>query len=372
MAGIPKSFEAELPIEDQPREFRQTMFSAYVQDDWKMKSNLTLNLGLRYEPSTVLKDAQGRITDLADITATSPTCGVAFTAPIPPQNGSSCGSVGPYYRNATLSNFEPRLGFAWDPFKDGKTSVRGNFGMYDVDPIPGYFLLQQNQAGPFLIFKSIHGVGNFTTQPGFTTPFDPGEGGVQLANSTSSNLAESTVEGTPHRSYVMEWGLNIQRQLTQDMSLSIGYVGSRGNHLMMRGDDGNMAGAPGGSAPYQVTPYGYEFPCGPSGAGSGCTPGLDPTGGNAQVNPSLGTIRYIYWNTSSNYNGMEVNLDKKFSHGFQLGVAYTFAKSLDDDSQTIAGDTFANGINSPWWFLPKAFYGPSDFNVAHTLSINGL
>ena len=82
----------------------------------------------------------------------------------------------------------------------------------------------------------------------------------------------------------------------------------------------------------------------------------------------MGVIRYIFWNGSSNYNGLNVNLDKKFSHGLQFQVAYTYSKSLDDTSQTIAGDTFGNGINSPWWLLPQAFYGPSDFNVAHTLS----
>jgi hypothetical protein len=133
-----------------------------------------------------------------------------------------------------------------------------------------------------------------------------------------------------------------------------------------------MAGAPGSAAPYQVTPYGYLFPCGPPITVTGCTPGVTPTGANAQVNPTIGNIPYIFWNTSSNYNGLNVNLDKRFANGLQFQVAYTFSKSLDDDSQTIAGDTFANGINSPWWFLPKAFYGPSDFNVAHTLSINAL
>ena len=369
LEGIPKSFEGSLVnVVDNPREFRQTMFSAYAQDDWKFKPNLTINIGVRYEPSTVLKDAQGRITNLASITATSPTCGTSFTAPIPAQNGSSCGNVGPYYKNPTLRNFEPRVGFAWDPFKDGKSSVRGSFGIYDVDPLPGYFLLQQNQAGPFLVFKSIKGA----ALAGSPDPFEANNGSTLLNNPTVSNLAESTVEGTPHRSYVMQYNLSIQRQLMQDLSLTVGYVGSHGVHLMMRGDDGNMSGAPGSSAPYQVTPYGYLFPCGPAGAGPTCSTGVDNLGGNAQVNPSLGVIRYIYWNTDSHYNGLNVNLDKKFSHGFQFQVAYTFSKSLDDDSQTIAGDTFANGINSPWWFLPKAFYGPSDFNVAHTLSINAL
>jgi len=385
LAGMPSHYEAGLlNIVDFPRQFRQTTFGLYVQDDWKFRSNLTFNIGLRYEPTTVLKDARGFITDLATITSTSPTCGTQFSAPIPAQPGSACSGTGAYYKNPTLRNFEPRIGFAWDPFKDGKSSVRGSFGLYDVDPFAGYFLLQQNQAAPFLIFKSITGFSNFPVEPGFTGPFQAGEGGVQLANATSSQLAMSTIEGAPHRSYVEEWTLSLQRQLTSDMSLTVGYVGSRGNHLLMRGDDGNMSGAPGSANPTVVTPYGYLFPCGPAGAGAACSPGVTQApftpsacpgvglSSSAQVNPCVGTIRYIFWNTSSNYNGLNVNLNKVFAHNFQFQVAYTYSKSLDDDSQSIAGDTFANGINSPVWWLPRAYYGPSDFNVTHTLSVNAL
>ena len=367
LQGIPKSWEGSLVnLVDTPREFRQTLYSLYLQDDWKLKPNLTLNVGVRYEPTSVLSDAAGRITNLATITATSPTCGTQFSAPIAAQPGSSCGSVGPYYKNPTLRNFEPRVGFAWDPFKDGKSSVRGNFGIYDVAPLAGYFLLQQNQAAPFLVFKSVKGVGNFSNQ------FVPQGGGAQLQNSTASQLAMSTIEGAPKRNYVEQYSLTLQRQLTSDMSLTVGYVGSHGVHLMMRGDDGNMAGAPGAAEQAVKTQYGWLFPCGPTGAGAGCTPGVTQAGGSAQVNPALGTIRYIFWNTDSHYDALNVNLEKKFAHGFQFQVAYTWSKSLDDDSQTIAGDTFANGINSPIWWLPKTYYGPSDFNVAHTLTINAL
>jgi hypothetical protein len=359
MAGAPRSFEAGLPTVLTPREFRQTLFGAYIQDDWKLKSNLTVNIGLRYEMTTVLKDGQGKITNLVNISDSSPVCGTNFTAPVAAQPGSSCGSVGPYYSNPTLRNFEPRLGFAWDPFRNGKTSVRGGFGIYDVLPFAGYFLLQQNQAAPFSIFKSDHVASDLAGNFNSITANPTNNGQTVLSNSLASQLSASSIETHPHRNYVMQWNLTLQRQLTSDMSLTVGYLGSRGVHLMMRGDDGNM------TTP-TLTSAGYLFPCGPPIVSGRCT------AGGPQINPALGVIRYIYWNTDSNYHALNVSLDKRFAHGFQFQLAYTWAKSSDDDSQTIAGDSFGNGINSPMPFLPKLFYGPSDFDVKHTISLNGL
>jgi Carboxypeptidase regulatory-like domain/TonB dependent receptor-like, beta-barrel/TonB-dependent Receptor Plug Domain len=373
LTGVPKSFEAGFPQTVTPREMRQTIFGGYIQDDWRFRPNLTLNLGLRYEMATVVNDAQGKITSLVSIFEPSANttadadlrCGIHYTAPVTPQPGTTCDSVGAYYQNPTLRNFEPRVGFAWDPFRDGKTSVRGGFGIFDVLPLPGYFLLQQNQSAPFMIFKSASG-------DAVAGGFSAGNGQTILTNSTASRLAASTIEPDPHRSYLMQWNLTLQRQLNPNLTLTLGYIGSHGVHLLMRGDDGNM------TMP-TLTSAGYLFPCGfVSSTDPSCTPGF--TGGalgvggatSARFNQALGVIRYIYWNTSSNYHGLNVNLQKRFSHGFQGQFSYTYAKSLDDDSQTIAGDSFGNGINSPMWFLPKAYYGPSDFDVRHTMTINGL
>src|SRR5437660_4540113 len=222
-----------------------------------------------------------------------------------------------------------------------------------------------------MIFKSIKG-GALASGLAKLGGFAAGVGQPLLANSTQSRLAASTIETNPHRSYVMQWDFNIQRQLDPTLTLTLGYVGSHGVHLLMRGDDGNM------TIP-TLSSAGYLFPCGfVADTDTTCTAGF--TGGalgvggatSAQINQALGIIRYIFWNTSSNYNGFNVNLEKRFSHGFQAQFAYTFAKSLDDDSQTIAGDTLGNGLNSPMWFLPKAFYGPSDYDTRHAISINGL
>src|SRR6202008_1848567 len=107
-------------------------------------------------------------------------------------------------------------------------------GVYDILPLPGYFLLQQNQAAPFMIFKSTTALAN----PALTLPsaFSAGNGQNLLTNSTTSRLAASTIETNPKRSYMLQWNFNIQRQLDPTLTLTLGYVGSHGVHLLMRGD----------------------------------------------------------------------------------------------------------------------------------------
>src|SRR5467141_1941013 len=374
-----KHFEAGIPSTITPRELRQTLIAGYVQDDWRLRSHLTLNLGLRYEMVTVIKDAQGKITSLLNIGDPAPQCGVQFDSSFAPGGptaprlpGSVCGGVGPYYHNPTLRNFEPRIGFAWDPFHNGKTSVRGGFGIYDVLPLPGYFLVLQAQAAPFMIFDSVDKPasgsnplkGQFSAggQDLLTNP----KKGVQVGK-----LSTSTAEANPHRNYVLEWNLNVQRQIRADLSVTLGYIGSHGVHMLIRGDDGNM------TIP-TLTSAGYLFPCGsPMNADGSCTAGNSPAGTqtnpiSAKINQALGTIRYLYWGSDSSYHGMNLNVDKRMSHGLQFQVAYTWSKSIDDNSATIAGDTFSNSLNSLYWFAPKSLRGLSDFNVGQNASINVL
>ena len=372
-----KHFEAGIPSTITPRELRQTLIGGYVQDDWRLRSNLTLNIGLRYEMTTVINDAQGKITNVVNITDSTLQCGAPFDSQFAPGGitpaGSACNSVGPYYSNPTRLNFEPRIGFAWDPFRDGKTSVRGGFGIYDVLPLPGYFLTLQNQSAPFVVFDSVDKpssgsnplAGQFFTggQNLLTNPPKGAKLGV---------LATSTVEAHPHRNYVLQWNLNIQRQITPDLSVALGYVGSHGVHMLIRGDDGNM------TLP-TLTPSGYLFPCGPPlnadgscTAGNVATPPAGQSSASARLNQKLGIIRYIYWGSDSFYDGMNVSIDKRMGHGLQFQVAYTWSKSIDDNSSTVAGDAFGNSLNSTYWFAPKSLRGLSDFNIGQSASINVL
>jgi hypothetical protein len=224
----------------------------------------------------------------------------------------------------------------------------------------------QDQATPFMIFDSIDkpSSGSNPLKGNF---FSGGEALLTAPGSQTGKLSTSAVEANPHRNYVLQWNLNLQRQISPDLSVTLGYVGSHGVHMLIRGDDGNM------TMP-TLTSAGYLFPCGPPvpSYGGPCTPGNTSSGASAKVNQALGSIRYLYWGSDSFYDGMNVNIDKRMGHGLQFQIAYTWAKSIDDNSSTVAGDAFANGLNSTYWFAPKSLRGLSDYNIGQNASINVL
>src|SRR5437667_2236776 len=133
----PTKFQGGIASTLSPRNLRQTLFGAYVQDDWHARSNLTLNLGLRYEMTTVISETKGKLANLRNIADATAHLG------------------NPFFNNPTLKDFEPRFGFAWDPLRNGKTAVRGGIGMFDVQPLPYQFVLLATQAVPFFKYTVV-------------------------------------------------------------------------------------------------------------------------------------------------------------------------------------------------------------------------
>src|SRR5579863_7002900 len=155
LTNQPHSLEGGLPVGISPRGYRQTLLAGYFQDDWKVRPRLTLNVGLRYEMTTLLSEVQGKYATLRNISDPLPACGTSAPTPTNVFVGKpGCSSVGPsFLSNPTIDDFEPRFGFAWDPKGDGKTAVRGGFAIFDVLPLPGYFFSQNWE--PFFLTGTV-------------------------------------------------------------------------------------------------------------------------------------------------------------------------------------------------------------------------
>ena len=322
LQNIPTTFQTLLGSSRTPRDLRQSIFGGYIQDDYKIKPRLTLNLGLRYEMATVPTETANQLSTLINFTDTTPHLG------------------SPYYSNPTLRNFAPRVGFAWDPSGTGKTSVRGAFGIYDVLPLPYEFQLLTLLSAPFT--------------EGASTPVVAGDfpsGGYPKANQ-ATNLRNAYVEQNPHRSYVEQWTLNVQHEVASNLTVIAGYVGSHGVHLPFHADEIN-------DIQPTLTSAGYLWP-GPGVTGTRLFPNL------------AGQVSTVQWSTSSTYHGLDLSAIKRLSHGIQFQGSYTFSKSIDTGSSGIAGDTFGNSVSSLPLFDPRLRRGLSDFDVRHVGAINAI
>lgn len=307
-----------IPGTSTPRDVRQTLFAAYVQDDARLTDRLTTYAGLRYEMATVPTEVAGKLAALRNIGDAAPHLG------------------DPYFANPTLTNFEPRLGIAWDTRGDGRLMVRSGFALFDVLPLPYEFELLSSNVAPF--FES----GTPNNLPPLSFPYQA----VQLAQNPTS-LRYAYIEPQPRRSYMAAWNLNLELRPAKSMSVLIGYVGSRGIHQPFRVDDANLV------LPAK-TAQGYVWPL--------------PIGSGTKVNPTAGRVDALMWRGDSIFHGLQTQVRAKIRSALDLQVAYTWSKSLDTGSATIAGDQFANSISSLPWYALRRNWGRSDFDVAQNVS----
>jgi hypothetical protein len=320
LTNQPKGFMAAFPNTLSERGLRQTIFGLYVQDDWRLRPNLTLNLGMRYEMATVPTEVQGKLSNLYNITDATPHLG------------------DPFFSNPTLRNFEPKVGFAWDPLRSGKTAVRGGFGVFDGLPLLYVTRAFVGRAAPFF-------------EIGSATNLKPGSfpgGAFGLLGPQSFEY--TSAQRNPPRNYVMQWNFNIQRELTPNLTALIGYVGSHGVHQPFNGGDANIV------LP-ALTSAGYLWP--------------NPVGSGRLVNPNAGHIDLLDWGGSSLFDALELGVTRTMSHGLQIHGSFTWGKSIDNSSGVVASDTFGNSISSLPWYNLKLSRAASDFNVARTLVISG-
>ncbi|HEY6330780.1 MAG TPA: TonB-dependent receptor [Blastocatellia bacterium] len=275
----------------------QTAEYFYGQDTYHVSRNLTLNLGLRWEISPGFTDPQNlEMTYVpGEHSVLSPTLPTGLVRPGDP-------GVPNTIFNTSYHNFAPRIGLAWDPFGDGKTSVRAGYGVfYDdssllqiaaVEMPPDFQPIDVFILSPFANPYS-PGVSPFTPPLKFPLAFAPG---VTLTWTARDFKLP----------YIQQWNLTTQRQLTPTLALEVAYVGDKGTRIQ------------GGYDPNQ--------PFWEPGASSRNVQSRRPLG------PILGNITAISSQFDSTYNGLQTTLTKRLGHGLTFQAAYTFAKAIDDTS----------------------------------------
>ncbi|MDA2935175.1 TonB-dependent receptor, partial [Acidobacteria bacterium AH-259-D05] len=295
---------------------RQSVIGIYIQDDFSATPNLTINAGLRWEGITVPKEVgnPGRIGNM--------------DTPLDP----AIREGDPYFDNPSLKNFSPRIGLAWDPFGNGKTSVRAGFGVFFDQIVSSYWGSQIQQTLPnfrAVIQKPQFFPNDFINLPDLS---DTPSGPWLLFN--------------PEQPYLMQWSLNLQRELFPSGVLLVGYSGSRGVHLS-RFVNAN-------------TSFGVRRADG----------SLSFNGENR--NPNFGDMRATVWDAYSNYHALRTTFNKRYSNRYQFQVSYSFSKLIDSGGGTGFFDRGSSGDALFMTTIDDVDFdrGPSSFNIAHTFNAN--
>ena len=340
LTNAPDRLNALAPGGSNEVAIRESLFAGYIQDDWRWRPNFTVNLGVRYEFTTRPNDANNRIQEITTLTnCATPGVLPSLTSPCGPQHVGSFIS-----NNPTTKNFEPRIGFAWDPLKDGKTSVRGGFGIFDVLPLPYEFGLNTAATAPFQII-------------GFDPNGTLGNGVDPNISFNPNKIRNRYIDQNPHRADVLNWNLNVQRQLTPSWSLLLGYVGSRSVHLSVAADDVNLVPPVQTSAGIVIPSNTYQLDPNWGGANGGLTPGA----------PGGAGIRPVFFDGEATYNGFQAQLKRDLSHGVQGQLSYTLGNCKDTSSAPVTGDTYVNSVAVPLLLSKQYRIGACDFDVRHTV-----
>ena len=304
------SFIGLTPQGEFDRYWRFWILGGYLQDEFSVSDRLTLNAGVRYEVMTLPRDTNGRdsaLVNLSDRTAT----------------------LGQLYEQPDRNNLSPRVSVAWDPTGTGTTAVRGAYGVYfNTNSSQNLIVTVTNPpATPRVVF------------PNPTFPNPPFE--------RTSGLSVRPVQWDIETPQVQVWNVNVQREIFAQTAITIGYAGSRGQHLL-RSNDVNTGAPITGS---DGLPF---FPA------------------NApRINPAWTTIELKSSDGDSWYRALIVEARRRWSNGFMFQSAYTWSKSEDTTQASTFFSDATNGTTSAFpEFIPDYNRGLSDFHAAHNWVLN--
>lgn len=336
-----------LPVEapNFTRQNRYDEFALYAQDSWRVRPYLTLNLGLRYEYYGPQRNADPKLDSNFYFGSGSNIFeqirnGSVQLAPDSP--------VGELYRKDN-NNFAPRVGFAWDVFGDGRTSLRGGYGVaYERNFGNVTFNVIQNPPNYAVvsIFASDVG-GSLPITASNTGPLAGAGGSIVLPRTSLRHVREDIVNAYAHF-----YSLSFEREVFRDSTVSVDFSGSAGRKLYSI-ENINRAGT------------GTQF-LGSNNAAV-CPPGLSA---NNRLNCQYSNINTRANNGYSNYNGVTFAFESNNLRnlGLTLTTRYTLSKAKDNLSTTFSesGNNFNLGLLDP--FDPSLDYGPADFDVRHRLT----
>jgi hypothetical protein len=307
IAGTANSFS--VTVGDQSSSVAEGALGFFVQDNFKWRTNLTFELGLRYDWNITPTERYDRFIVFDPGSVSLLRVGT---------------DIERIYRQNNL-NFQPRVGFAWDPWSNGKTSVRGAYAILVDQPMTS-IATPLSANPPFAVPLTFTGLVRF-------------DNALLLAG--PAGLAPQTIDPKFANAYVQSWNLNVQREVTPDVALMIGYVGSKGTHLIIRR---NINQPVNGTRPFPALS-----------SASPILPGAP-----------LGNITQVESSGNSSYNALWVTANHRLARGVQFNASYTWSKSVDYNSLSLQGVVVQNSYDL------RGDRGLSDFDARHRFVVSAI
>ena len=320
----PSLFLGALPnATDAARNIDEWRLTSYAQDQWRIASRLTLNLGLRYDPRGIpTLDKAAALVDLAQSTG--------FTQ-----------ITEAYSRNPTLHNWEPRLGVAFDPFEDHKTAIRAGYGVFH-SPITA------NRLGPAYALNPPFALGAqvrlpFPPVPVFPTP-NPSASQISQQQALDYDMGNSP--------RLQQWNVNVQREILPGTSVTVAYVGSHGDQLQRQRDTN------------PVTPRTLADGTVVYGSRSGTQ-----TLSNPRVNTQFGALTSANSFAESDYHSLQIAMNRRFTNNIQSQLSYTLSRCRDTTS---GNSNFEGGDPATNPYDERYDYGPCFVDRTHNLRASAI